>query len=319
MKKRDNTFYIVLLIKSILMGTVNKLPGVSGGLVALLTGFYIEMINSLRKINLKIIPLIFKLNFSKINKNYNGLFLFIILTGIVISYFTTSKLLDFLFNNYELFVWSAFFGMILASNFILIQNLKNWDFNSFIPIISGLILGLIISFTDPIEENKNLMFIFFCGFISVSGMIIPGLSGSFLLILLGNYKLLLIDSVNSLYNSLLILIGIESNISHNLELLKIVLVFTLGSILGLILLSNFLSYLIRKHEETVNQFIIGFVFGSLIILWPWNHAIEESLINDNLDITFPKLTEITNIISIIWICIGLITVLSINNYVKKKN
>ena len=78
MKKRDNTFYIVLLIKSILMGTVNKLPGVSGGLVALLTGFYIEMINSLRKINLKIIPLIFKLNFSKINKNYNGLFLFII-------------------------------------------------------------------------------------------------------------------------------------------------------------------------------------------------------------------------------------------------
>ena len=150
-------------------------------------------------------------------------------------------------------------------------------------------------------------------------MIIPGLSGSFLLILLGNYKLLLIDSVNSLYNSLLILIGIESNISHDLELLKIVLVFTLGSILGLILLSNFLSYLIRKHEETVNQFIIGFVFGSLIILWPWNHAIEESLINDNLDITFPKLTEITNIISIIWICIGLITVLSINNYVKKQN
>ncbi len=127
--------------------------------------------------------------------------------------------------------------MILASNFILIQNLKTWDFNSFIPIISGLILGLIISFTDPIEENKNLMFILFCGFISVSGMIIPGLSGSFLLILLGNYKLLLIDSVNSLYNSLLILIGIESNISHNLELLKIVLVFTLGSILGLILLS----------------------------------------------------------------------------------
>ncbi len=109
MKKRNNTFYIILLIKSILMGTVNKLPGVSGGLVALLTGFYIEMINSLKKINFKIIPLIFRLKISKINKNYNGLFLFIILSGIVISYFTTSKLLDLLFNRYELFVWSAFF------------------------------------------------------------------------------------------------------------------------------------------------------------------------------------------------------------------
>ena len=319
MKKRNNTFYIILLIKSILMGTVNKLPGVSGGLVALLTGFYIEMINSLKKINFKIIPLIFRLKISKINKNYNGLFLFIILSGIVISYFTTSKLLDLLFNSYELFVWSAFFGMILASNFILIQNLKIWNFNSFITIISGLILGLLISFSDPIEENKNTLFIFFCGFISVSGMIIPGLSGSFLLILLGNYKLLLIDSVNSLYNSILISLGVESNLSHDFELLKIVLVFTLGSISGLILLSNFLSYLIKKYEETVNEFIIGFVFGSLIILWPWNHVVEKSLLNHNLGISLPKLTEIRNVISIIWICIGLITVLSINMYVRKKN
>jgi uncharacterized membrane protein len=209
--------------------------------------------------------------------------------------------------------------MVLASNFILIQNLKTWNYNTFISIISGLILGLIISFSDPIEENKNTLFIFFCGFISISGMIIPGLSGSFLLILLGNYKLLLIDSVNSLFNSILISIGLESNLSHDLELLKIVLIFTLGSLSGLILLSNFLSYLVRKHEETVNQFIIGFIFGSLIILWPWNHINEKSLLNDNFGISVPKLTEITNIMSVVWICIGLITVLSINMYVGKKN
>lgn len=319
MKKRNNKFYIILLVKSILMGTVNKLPGVSGGLVALLTGFYIEMINSLKKINFKIIPLLFKLNFSKLNKNYNGFFLFIIISGIVISYFTTSKLLDLLFKSYELFVWSVFFGMILASNIILIQNSKIWNFNSFISVISGLTLGLIISFLDPIEENKNILFVFFCGFISISGMIIPGLSGSFLLILLGNYKLLLIDSVNSLYNSILISIGVESNLSHDFELLKIVLIFAVGSISGLILLSNFLSYLVRKHEEKVNQFIIGFIFGSLMILWPWNHINEKSLLNDNFGISLPKLTEITNIMSIMWICIGLITVLSINMYVGKKN
>ena len=236
MKKRNKSFYVILLIKSILMGTVNKLPGVSGGLVALLTGFYIEMINSLKRINFKIIPLLLKLKFSNLNTNYNGLFLITILTGIVISYFTTSKLLDLLFNKYELYVWSTFFGMILASNFILIQNLKKWNINSIIVIIIGLVLGLIISFSDPVEENKNTLFIFFCGFISISGMIIPGLSGSFILILLGNYKLLLIDSVNSLYNSLLLIIGIKSDVSHDFDLLRIVLVFTLGSIIGLILL-----------------------------------------------------------------------------------
>ena len=216
----------------------------------------------------------------------------IILSGIVISYFTTSKILDLLFNSYEIFVWSVFFGMVLASNFILIQNLKTWNYNTFISIISGLILGLIISFSDPIEENKNTLFIFFCGFISISGMIIPGLSGSFLLILLGNYKLLLIDSVNSLFNSILISIGLESNLSHDLELLKIVLIFTLGSLSGLILLSNFLSYLVRKHEETVNQFIIGFIFGSLIILWPWNHINEKSLLNDNFGIVEGLMTTV---------------------------
>ena len=108
MKKRNKSFYVILLIKSILMGTVNKLPGVSGGLVALLTGFYIEMINSLKRINFKIIPLLLKLKFSNLNTNYNGLFLITILTGIVISYFTTSKLLDLLFNKYELYVWSTF-------------------------------------------------------------------------------------------------------------------------------------------------------------------------------------------------------------------
>ena len=149
-------------------------------------------------------------------------------------------------------------------------------------------------------------------------MIIPGLSGSFILILLGNYKLLLIDSVNSLYNSFLLIIGIKSDVSHDFDLLRIVLVFTLGSITGLILLSNFLSYLIKKHEAIVNQFIIGFVFGSLIIVWPWNHSIENSLISDSFNIPFPNIMEITNLISIIWIWAGLITVLFINKYVRTK-
>ena len=304
MKKRDKSFLTLLFFKSVLMGTVNKLPGISGGLVALITGFYIEMINSLKKLDFNVIKLLFSLNFKKINKDYNGTFLLIIFLGIVVSYFTTSQILDIFFQSYELHVWSVFFGMILASNLILILNNKKWDFESMIMIGIGLLTGLLLSISEPISENRNLFFIFFCGLISVCGMIIPGLSGSFLLIILGNFKLLLVDSVNSLYNSILIIFGIRSDIYHDVELIKIVLVFTLGSISGLVLLSSILSFLITNFEKIINQLIIGFVFGSLFIVWPWNYLIN------NFDFSFQ------NLFLLLWILLGFFIVLIFNRYAK---
>ena len=303
MKERNRKFYLILFLKSILMGTVNKLPGVSGGLVALITGFYFEMINSLKKINLNTIKLFPDLK--KLNKEYNLYFLLTIFFGIIVSYFTTSQLLDILFRNYELKVWSIFFGMILASNILLIKKNKNWDLKSILFVFVGLVIGILISISEPISENRNLYFIFFCGFISICGMIIPGLSGSFLLILLGNFKLLLIDSVNSLYNSILILFGFKTDISHEIELIKIAAVFALGSVAGLILLSNFLSYLITNFKETINQVIIGFIFGSLFIVWPWNYSSLEFELN------------FQNSILLLWIVIGVLIIFVFNRYAKK--
>jgi uncharacterized membrane protein len=303
MKERNRKFYLILFLKSILMGTVNKLPGVSGGLVALITGFYFEMINSLKKINLNTIKLFPDLK--KLNKEYNLYFLLTIFFGIIVSYFTTSQLLDILFRNYELKVWSIFFGMILASNILLIKKNKNWELKSILFVFVGLVIGILISISEPISENRNLYFIFFCGFISICGMIIPGLSGSFLLILLGNFKLLLIDSVNSLYNSILILFGFKTDISHEIELIKIAAVFALGSVAGLILLSNFLSYLITNFKETVNQVIIGFIFGSLFIVWPWNYSSLEFELN------------FQNSILLLWIVIGVLIIFVFNRYAKK--
>lgn len=303
MKERNRKFYLILFLKSILMGTVNKLPGVSGGLVALITGFYFEMINSLKKINLNTIKLFPDLK--KLNKEYNLYFLLTIFFGIIVSYFTTSQLLDILFRNHELKVWSIFFGMILASNILLIKKNKNWDLKSILFVFVGLVIGILISISEPISENRNLYFIFFCGFISICGMIVPGLSGSFLLILLGNFKLLLIDSVNSLYNSILILFGFKTDISHEIELIKIAAVFALGSVAGLILLSNFLSYLITNFKETVNQVIIGFIFGSLFIVWPWNYSSLEFELN------------FQNSTLLLWIVIGILIIFVFNRYAKK--
>lgn len=303
MKERNRKFYLILFLKSILMGTVNKLPGVSGGLVALITGFYFEMINSLKKINLNTIKLFPDLK--KLNKEYNLYFLLTIFFGIIVSYFTTSQLLDILFRNHELKVWSIFFGMILASNILLIKKNKNWDLKSILFVFVGLVIGILISISEPISENRNLYFIFFCGFISICGMIVPGLSGSFLLILLGNFKLLLIDSVNSLYNSILILFGFKTDISHEIELIKIAAVFALGSVAGLILLSNFLSYLITNFKDTVNQVIIGFIFGSLFIVWPWNYSSLEFELN------------FQNSTLLLWIVIGILIIFVFNRYAKK--
>lgn len=303
MKERNRKFYLILFLKSILMGTVNKLPGVSGGLVALITGFYFEMINSLKKINLNTIKLFPDLK--KLNKEYNLYFLLTIFFGIIVSYFTTSQLLDILFRNHELKVWSIFFGMILASNILLIKKNKNWDLKSILFVFVGLVVGILISISEPISENRNLYFIFFCGFISICGMIVPGLSGSFLLILLGNFKLLLIDSVNSLYNSILILFGFKTDINHDIELIKIAAVFALGSVAGLILLSNFLSYLITNFKETVNQVIIGFIFGSLFIVWPWNYSSLDFELN------------FQNSILLLWIVIGVLIIFVFNRYAKK--
>ena len=303
MKERNRKFYLILFLKSILMGTVNKLPGVSGGLVALITGFYFEMINSLKKINLNTIKLFPDLK--KLNKEYNLYFLLTIFFGIIVSYFTTSQLLDILFRNHELKVWSIFFGMILASNILLIKKNKNWDLKSILFVFVGLVIGILISISEPISENRNLYFIFFCGFISICGMIVPGLSGSFLLILLGNFKLLLIDSVNSLYNSILILFGFKTDISHEIELIKIAAVFAFGSVAGLILLSNFLSYLITNFKDTVNQVIIGFIFGSLFIVWPWNYSSLEFELN------------FQNSTLLLWIVIGILIIFVFNRYAKK--
>ena len=328
MRKRNKKDLFILLIKSILMGTANKLPGISGGLVALITGFYNEMINTFKKINFKIFTYIIKGNIREFNNNYNGLFLITILLGIVISYFTTSQILDYFFKISELNVWSVFYGMIIASIIILTKknNIKNKKEIIFFAL--GLFVGLIISLSEPLSENKNILFVFFCGFISICGMVIPGISGSFLLILLGNYKLLLVDSVNEFFELIKNIFGLQNSNEIDFELIKILIVFCLGSIIGLIILSNLLSYLIKKYTNQINQLIIGFVIGSLLIIWPWRKVYidSDSTINslNNLEIInnylgyLPDLSQSNNIIALIWILIGLLFVIYIEKYASRK-
>ena len=315
---------IKLLIKSILMGTANKLPGISGGLVALITGFYTEMIESFKRLDYNLLKFIFKGNFIELNKRYNLNFLLVVLFGIIISYFTTSQLLDYLFLKSELFVWSTFFGMIIGSIVILFKGKKIRKRYDFYFILIGLIFGIVLSNLEPVTENKNLVFVFFCGFISICGMIIPGISGSFLLILLGNYKLLLVDSVNNIFYLLKNLVNDQYNYQIDNDLIYVLAVFCLGSISGLVLLSSLLSYLMRNFNNELNNLIIGFVSGSLFIIWPWtkinstSSITTNSLSENNFVELIPEINNFENVIAILLIIIGCIFIVYIDYYAKRK-
>ncbi len=265
-----------LVIKGLCMGAANKVPGVSGGIVAFVGGFYEEFIYSLQKVNLKAFKLLFNGRFKSFYRYVNGQFLVLLIFGMLLSYFSISKLLDYFLEKKELFVWAAFFGMILGSIYYIAKDFEHWNKKTVPAGIIGLIVGISISFLSPAKENDNLLFIFFCGIISVSGMTLPGLSGSFVLILLGNYVLLLVDSVNALYDTFAEILKGDFSFTQNkvrLDTLKILAVFTLGSATGLVTLSHILSYVLKFYKHTTTAVIIGFITGSLGVVWPWKRTI----------------------------------------------
>ncbi len=268
-----------LVIKGLCMGAANKVPGVSGGIVAFVGGFYEEFIYSLQKINVKAFKLLFGGRFKSFYRYVNGTFLSLLISGMLVSYFSVSKLLDYFIEQKELYVWAAFFGMILGSIYFIGKDFEHWNKRTIPGGIMGLAIGISISFLSPATQNDNLLFIFLCGMISVSGMTLPGLSGSFILILLGNYVLLLVDSVNALYDTIAEIFKGDFSIVDNAErlnTLKILAVFTTGSAAGLVTLSHILSYVLKHYRHITTAVILGFITGSLGVVWPWKRTIFKT-------------------------------------------
>ncbi|WP_405381585.1 DUF368 domain-containing protein [Maribacter sp. LLG6340-A2] len=331
---RSFTDKFFLVIKGLCMGTANKVPGVSGGIVAFVGGFYEEFIYSLQKINAKAFKLLLGGRFKSFYRYINGSFLTLLILGMLISYFSISKLLDYFLVKKELLVWSTFFGMILGSIYYIGKDFDYWKKKTFTAAIIGLAIGVAISFLSPAKENDNLIFIFLCGMISVSGMTLPGLSGSFILILLGNYVLLLVDSVNALYDTFSeIIVGdfsFTSN-SERLHTLKILAVFTLGSATGLVTLSHVLSFVLKHYKHITTATILGFITGSLGVVWPWKKTIykigpDGSVLLDsngkrvimNYERFLPDMGVLENWSAILFIIIGISILLLLDWYGKNR-
>lgn len=329
----SDKFFLVL--KGLAMGAANKVPGVSGGVVAFVAGFYEEFIYSLQKINLKALKLLIGGRFRSLHTYVNGKFLGLLILGMVISYFSVSLLLDYLILHYELYVWAGFFGMIVGSIYYISKDFDEWSPRSLLFVLAGITAGVAISFLEPAKENDHLLFVFFCGIVGVSGMTLPGLSGSFILILFGNYVLLLVDSVNALYFTIAEIFMWDFSFMDDpgrLRLLQVLLVFSLGSLAGLVSLSHLLGYVIKRWKKETYAMIIGFITGSLGVVWPWKEKIfrtnaegeiildaNNNKVIDNYDRYWPDFSDPSTWYVLVFIIVGILIVLGLGWYEKRNS
>jgi len=232
------------------MGVANVIPGVSGGTIALITGIFERFIYSLKSLDIKALKLLMKRKWNDFCIYTDFYFLIIVGSGMLTALLSIAKLLDYLFIHYPVYVWSFFFGLILASIYFVILIIKKWSFSAIISLLSGIFCGSIFLFVSPANPNDNVIFLFVSGAVSIVGMILPGLSGSFLLVLMGNYELVMIDAISGM------------NIS-------ILLPFVLGAVSGLIGFSYILAYIFKRFRNQTLACISGFIIGSLVIIWPW--------------------------------------------------
>ena len=320
MNQRGLYDHILLVIKGLAMGIANKVPGVSGGIVAIVTGFYPEFLYSLKRLNFKALYMLLTGRFKHFYQYTNALFLLLIALGILLSYFTVSRVLDIALLHYEQHVKGLFFGMVVMSAFVLIRDFGKWNFKYIFYSLLGLAVGLSLTFLEPAPENRNLWFVFFCGLISIIGMTLPGISGSFILILLGNYALLLVDAVNAVWGFSIQLLQDPSAFAtlsqEYTELLIILVVFVGGSVVGLVSISNLLHYIIVRFEHKLNALIIGFIVGSLSILWPWSDF--RLLTNEAMINTTRETLGFNQYFSLFWIGVGLFIVFILDVYDRKR-
>ncbi|MBU2649322.1 MAG: DUF368 domain-containing protein [Bacteroidetes bacterium] len=242
--------YLVLILKGIAMGAANIIPGVSGGTIALITQVFERLINAIKSINFTALRFLLKGKFGDFARYIDLYFLLAIFFGVVIAILTLARLFDYLFTNYPVYIWAYFFGLVLASVYFVGKRIEKLTTSVAVTFIIGTAIAIIISVLNPATENHSFYYLVLCGIVAICSMILPGLSGSFVLFIMGNYKLVAIDAIND----------------RDFSILLPVLI---GAVVGLIAFSHFLSWVFRKYRNETISILTGFILGSVSILWPW--------------------------------------------------
>ncbi|MDY0200192.1 MAG: DUF368 domain-containing protein [Tenuifilaceae bacterium] len=241
-------------LKGLGMGAANVIPGVSGGTVALITGIFERIINAIKSFDTHALKLLFKGRFKELFKYVDLYFILSLGFGMLIGIVSLARILKFLFDSYPVYIWAFFFGLILASVYYVGKTISKWSLSVAVTFIIGAAIAVMVSFLTPATQNDSFVYLLICGAVAVSSMILPGLSGSFVLVLMGNYELVMIDAVNH---------------ADFAVLLPVVI----GGVAGILVLSHGLSWVYKKYENQTVALLTGFILGSLSILWPWKNEI----------------------------------------------
>jgi len=266
--RRSVLQYLIITAKGLAMGAADVVPGVSGGTIAFISGIYEELIETIDKLNIGIFKKWVKEGFLATWKYYNLSFLTALLIGIAISILSLAKIITLLLNNQPILVWSFFFGLVIASIFYVGKQITSWSF----PIYTGLIIAMgfsyMITLAEPIGSPDDTWFLFFAGFIAIIAMILPGISGAFILLLLGAYQSVL---------------GIITQLSDGITKLDWQLfsnamiklsVFGLGAIVGIKVFSKILNWMFEHHKNIILSILTGFMVGALNKIWPWKEVLQ---------------------------------------------
>lgn len=255
----------ILFLKGMAMGISDLIPGISGGTIALLLGIYKDFISSLKSINYKSFIYLIRLDFKKLNNQLNLCFLLPVFFGILSSIFIFSSLISFLLLDYKVLLFSFFFGLIFFSSIRLISSLKPTSTLDFFTVFVGLVIGLSFFFVSSLSTSNSIFSIFLAGFIAISAMLLPGISGSYILLILGKYEFML-DSISS-FNWINILI------------------FSLGAITGILSFSKMIHYLLKNYYRSTIFFLSGLMMGALNKVWPWQ--LDNKIVLPEGDILIP--------------------------------
>jgi putative membrane protein len=263
--------YLLISLKGIAMGAADVVPGVSGGTIAFISGIYQELIDSINKIDLKTILSVRKNGIKATWAALNGNFLLALISGIFISILTFSKVITFLLDNHPILVWSFFFGLVLASILLIWKQITHWKYYSLFALLLGTFVSYYITIAKPVASPDSLPYLFLSGFVAIIAMILPGVSGAFILLLMGSYQTV-IGTINQFR---------EGIASFNMEILGQAMIklmtFAVGAILGLKLFSKILHWMFAHHKNTTLAVLIGFMIGSLNKIWPWKQVLETRL------------------------------------------
>jgi len=262
--KRTLKAYLIIGLKGVAMGAADVVPGVSGGTIAFISGIYQELIETINAINLKALKTLKDAGIKAAWKAINGNFLVSLLSGIGLSVITLAQLIKWLLENKPVMVWSFFFGLVLASIFFVGKQVSKWNIKHIGVLILGAIVAYYITIMPAMGGNNSLWFFFVSGALAICAMILPGISGSFILVLLGAYRPVL-------------------EALHTKDF-KTILILMLGAVVGLLTFSRLLKWMFDHHKDTTLTVLTGFIIGSLNKIWPWKNILKSEVIEGKLKV-----------------------------------